>query len=398
MNLSYSAAIVAGITIGALGCTGCTPLGKSNVRSSVPAVHDINDDNPIGLRRAIIDDDLRLRLQKEAADRAEGLSRFSYQLPLSPGDKINLTIDNGEGFNGRYEIGIDGKLNLPQIDPVQVAGHSIEGATQKISVALVSAQIFRASQIRVSLSVYEWASIQINVAGAVFNPGYITINARPPEERRLKSEQITGDFPPERLLSSALISAGGVRPDAAIDNITIYRNAEIIRINLDGLLDGLPFAQIPLMSGDKVVVPSTGEFNRDLVGLSAITPPGVRVFLSNLTEPATGNAISAIGKEATSLPYGSRLLTGAISANCVGGVRSTSAARYAILVRTDPISGKEEVIERAIHELYETPDVDVVNPLLMPNDSIACYDSDVTNFRDILKLITQALTPFGIFF
>ena len=47
----------------------------------------------------------------------------------------------------------------------------------------------------------------------------------------------------------------------------------------------------------------------------------MRVFMSNLTMPATGNNPSAIDNYATNLPYGTRLLQATASANCMGGAR-----------------------------------------------------------------------------
>ena len=129
---------------------------------------------------------------------------------------------------------------------------------------------------------------------------------------------------------------------------------------------------------------------------SAITPPGIRVFLSNLVTPAPGNAASAIEKHATSLPYGSRLLTAAISANCVGGTNTTNGSRHAVLVRTDPMSGREETIERPVHELLRAPERNDVNPFVMPNDSVVCYDSGVTNLRDIARTLGDILLPFTL--
>jgi polysaccharide export outer membrane protein len=161
-------------------------------------------------------------------------------------------------------------------------------------------------------------------------------------------------------------------------------------------MQGQPIAAVPLMSGDNVVVPSSGRIDPNLVALSAITPPGVRVFLSNLTVPTNGNAGAAVNKEASSLPYGSRLLTATFSANCVGGVNTTNAARYAVLVRTDPLSGRQETLERPIHDLLQAPNSNALNPLLMPNDAIACYDSGVTNLRDIVRTVLDLLMPFAL--
>jgi len=33
------------------------------------------------------------------------------------------------------------------------------------------------------------------------------------------------------------------------------------------------------------------------------------------------------------------------------------------------------------------------NPYLMPNDAVACYDSDVTNIRDIANFMMDIITP-----
>jgi len=35
-----------------------------------------------------------------------------------------------------------------------------------------------------------------------------------------------------------------------------------------------------------------------------------------------------------------------------------------------------------------------VNPYLMPNDGVACYDSRFTNFRDVARGIGELVSPF----
>ena len=37
-----------------------------------------------------------------------------------------------------------------------------------------------------------------------------------------------------------------------------------------------------------------------------------------------------------------------------------------------------------------------INPYLMPNDAVACYDSDITNYRDIAKTLTDLIIPFKL--
>jgi L-2-hydroxyglutarate oxidase LhgO len=37
-----------------------------------------------------------------------------------------------------------------------------------------------------------------------------------------------------------------------------------------------------------------------------------------------------------------------------------------------------------------------INPYLMPNDAVACYDSTITNYRDIAKTLAEIIVPFKL--
>jgi len=76
-----------------------------------------------------------------------------------------------------------------------------------------------------------------------------------------------------------------------------------------------------------------------------------------------------------------------VSANCVGGTQSTNADRWAVLISANPISGESEVIERRIEALVRRSDRDGFNPVVLPGDGIACYDSMFANVRDVLRTI-----------
>jgi protein involved in polysaccharide export with SLBB domain len=377
----------------ALLAAGCTPL-HGGVRD-MPVDKRVN---PIATPRAGVDlaEAAPSTVPPSPAAAPDPLPRWAATPPLSPGDRLQVDVEDGDGFSGRYEVEMDGTLRLPHLPPVPVAGGGTDEAARRIAAALVEAEYFKPHRVRVSVLVHEWSHVQVHVGGAVFDPGMVSVNVRSPEERALKSDLAAGDFPSERMLAAALRSAGGVRPDAALDRIQLIRDGRTLTVSHAGLLQGHPIVGVPLMSGDRILVASTGHFDPALVAPSAITPPGIRVFLSNLTVPATGNAVSAVGKEASSLPYGSRLLTAAFSANCVGGINSTSAARHAVLVRTDPLSGRQETVERQIHALLEAPHRDDLNPLVMPNDAVSCYDSGVTNVRDIARTLYEILLPLSL--
>ena len=345
---------------------------------------------------------LRLSMKLGEAGQARGPRlehRPSFNWPankpaLSPGDRIVVRIENGEEFSGNYEVDVDGSINLPYLPAIQVAGASLFQARHLITQALINAGFFRSDLLAVSVLVQQWSAIQVNVTGAVFSPGMVSVNVRRPEDRALKADQVSGDFPSERFVSAALRAAGGVRPDADLQRILLVRQGRSMQIDLSGIPAGLASDRHALVSGDQLIVPSTGRFNEGLVRPSAVTPPGIRVFLSNLTVPATDNSKSAINNFSSGLPYGTRLLSGLISANCVGGTAATNSRRYGVLVTRNPLTGETEVIERSIEKMLEMPERETLNPHLMPNDGIACYDSGVTNLRDIGRTISDIISPF----
>jgi polysaccharide export outer membrane protein len=137
-----------------------------------------------------------------------------------------------------------------------------------------------------------------------------------------------------------------------------------------------------------VHVPSRQCFQDDLMRPSPISPPGVSLYLSNLTQPVQNNAAAAIGQTVRQLPYGSRYMQAVIDANCVGGPRSSSADRSAVLFSRNPVTGVSVVIERDIEDLLRRADRDDFDPYLLPGDALACYDSTITNIAEIGRLIS----------
>jgi polysaccharide biosynthesis/export protein len=166
---------------------------------------------------------------------------------------------------------------------------------------------------------------------------------------------------------------------------SVRRSGRTQSYDLTGFLTGQPVDDPLLVDGDEVTVPSRHCFQDALARPTPITQPGVRIYISNLTTPALSNANSGVGRDQSNLPYGTRFLQALFSANCVGGAKVTNADRTAILVSTNPETGESEVIERSIEALIRRADRDSYNPIVLPNDAIACYDSTVTNIREVLR-------------
>ncbi|CAA7627699.1 Cold shock protein (fragment) [Candidatus Terasakiella magnetica] len=317
-------------------------------------------------------------------------------LPLSPGDTVKVNVPQGENFTGLHVIDADGTLKLPFLAPIQAAGIPAARLESVIADRLVGAKLFRASFVRVAVQPVQWAPAQIWVAGAVFQPGQLVINERKADERSRPEGTNSGDYAPGRTLSSALRNAGGVRPDANLAQVTVERAGKPIVLDMRGALTGDTGFDLPLVAGDRVTIPSRGCFQEELMKPSSISPPGVRVYVSNLTTPAYSNSLSAVNKDSSSFPYGTRLLQALISSNCVGGNPITNADRVAVLVTTNPATGKSEAVQRSIEDLVREPNRDDFNPYLLPNDGIACYEGGFATFRDVARAMMDFLAPVAV--
>ena len=317
-------------------------------------------------------------------------------IPLSPGDMLELNIENGDGFNGRYIIDIAGFIKIPMIRPVLAAGLTSQQVAEKIELALIKREIFQPATAMVSLHVLQWSNIEVSVTGAVFQPGQVLINNFRANNVMKERTEAYGDYSPHRFLSEAIRAASGIRPDAKLDQVILIRKGWQIEVDLTGILTGEDVLEYPLVAGDRIIVPSTGCFQEHLVRPSQITPKGFRVFMSNLIDSASDNSSAAVGRYSTNIPYGTRLLQAAISANCIGGKEWTNAPRKVVLASKHPITGVTQVMERSVEEILRSAHREDINPYLMPNDALTCYDSSVTNLRDIAKAVVEIVTPFKI--
>ncbi len=314
-------------------------------------------------------------------------------LPLSHGDRIRLLIPEGELFNGVYEVNTDGTITIPYLAPLPVVGLEIPIIQDLIKTQLITKKYFQPQFLQITVLPLALAPVAVNVSGETFQTGRVLINNRSAEVRAQQLTQSSGDYAPDRFLTSALRSAGGVMPNADVTKISIIRQNKKLTVDLSGIFTGEPVEDVPLIAGDMIIVPKRDTIDPRIVRPSQITPPGITVFLSNLTVPASSNSSSAIGKDASGFPYGSRFSQAVFAANCVGGTAPTNAPRRAVLVRTDRLSGETVAIDRSVEDLIRNSQDQIANPFLMPQDSVACYDSTVTEVRGVLDFVGDILNP-----
>jgi polysaccharide biosynthesis/export protein len=319
--------------------------------------------------------------------------RAQLTMRYSPGDRINILVPGSQEFAGDYAVNADGRIILPFAGEVDALGLTNVELSKRIENALVKAGVFKPEKFLISVRPVLYAPINITVAGAVFIPGRMTVNHIAPADKTERAIAKFGDSPMDRFIATALRTAGGIRPDADLSRVTVQRGKQRFVLNWQGALTGAPVDDMPLIDGDHIQVSEAPCFQSALVRPSQITPPGIRLFMSNLTAPALNNNAANANRDAASVPYGTRLLAGLVSANCVGGSRASNAARYAVLISRNPKTMETEVIQRSIEDMVLSPDRDTVNPYLMPDDAIACYDSAVTDVREVASTLQSLLLP-----
>lgn len=315
-------------------------------------------------------------------------------MPLSAGDLVRVSVAGDEAPTGTYKVSGAGTIALTGAGDLPVQGLTAHDAEGDLERLLVAQRLFRKGYAHVSLRVLDRGAARVVVTGAVFQPGLVTINDRMPTEIDTMREAAVGDHALGRTLSIALSHAAGVRPDADLAHIAVEHDGARRVVDLSGVLTGEATEDPMLAEGDRVMVPSLHCFQAALARPTPITPPGVKIFVSNLTTPATNNAGAAVGQDSTSHAYGTRMLQALVAANCVGGTKMTNADRSAVLITSNPETGESEVLERRIEALVRRPDRDAYNPVLMPGDALACYDSTVQNLRDVLASIGNAAAGF----
>ncbi|MDA7423943.1 polysaccharide biosynthesis/export family protein [Thalassococcus lentus] len=305
---------------------------------------------------------------------------------LSRDDLVDVRVADDETFNGQYVISRDGKLKLPFLPAITAQGRQPEDVQAEVARLLVR-EGFYDERPRISLRLADFARVNVAVSGAVFEPHSIVIGGRSATDIDIMRQQALGASTEARNLSVALRSVGGVRPDADLSAVELHRGGKKYVLDMRGVFEGRHATDIILLTGDEIVVPSRLCFQDDLMRPGPVSPPGISLYLSNLTQTALANAPSAIGRDVREVPYGARFMQAVVDTNCVGGAKASSAHRWAILFTRDPMTGVSIVIERNIEEMLRRADRDDYDPYLLPGDAIACYDSRITNLAEAARVI-----------
>jgi polysaccharide biosynthesis/export protein len=320
----------------------------------------------------------------------------AHATPLTSGDRVQVVLENGEGFSGKYQVDVQGQIALPFAGAVAISGMDTAAAAQAITERLETRGLFRAGAARTTVQVLWWAPLNVRVSGEVFNPGVVAVNMPASRDRTIeRAEEIPGAYVPNRNLSDALKAAGGVTTWADLGQVVLRRAGVTTHHDVRHLLSGAPGRDPALQEGDEIVVARLAQADASLARPSGITPPGIKVFAGNMVQ-SQNNAPAANALGALPMAYGSRLSQAVVAVNCAGGIGWSNASRMATLVRTDRQSGQTQRWNVAVEQLLDEGHDDI-NPLLQEGDAVACYDSRVTGWREVFKVLVDILTPISIF-
>ena len=153
---------------------------------------------------------------------------------LGPGDKLDIRYYGNENTTTQEFISRSGKLSLPLIGPVALAGLTFREA-QELVEKRISSELIGTS---VDLTLSKLRSITVYVLGEAYSPGSYTVNSL-------------------STLTNLLFVSGGVNELGSVRNIEIKRSGKTVYVFdfYDLLLKGDTKSDVRLQDGDVVFIP-----------------------------------------------------------------------------------------------------------------------------------------------
>jgi polysaccharide biosynthesis/export protein len=170
---------------------------------------------------------------------------------VGPGDQINVQLFGSQNRSLRLTVSRDGRVSIPELGPVTVAGRSFAQVTADLERRVSSQMI----GTRASISMGDTRSIRVFVMGEANRPGSYTVSGL-------------------STITSALYAAGGIKPIGSLRNVELKRNGTLVRrFDLyDLLLRGDTSDDAKLLPGDVIFIPPVsatisvdGEVNRPAI-------------------------------------------------------------------------------------------------------------------------------------
>lgn len=167
-----------------------------------------------------------------AADNATALTTSEFKLGI--GDVVHISVWREPELTETAIVSPDGRISMPLVGDVQIAGKSAVDA----GTAIRSLLLKYVSDPAVTVSIMEIHSRQVYITGQVQHPG---------------AYPLLGDFNVLQLIASA----GGLTPYARKKGIVILdaQNHQVARFDYASAVRGHPKQSMMLHPGETVVVP-----------------------------------------------------------------------------------------------------------------------------------------------
>ncbi len=291
-----------------------------------------------------------------------GVSALSQDITLEEGDRLDLLVPGRPGLERRLQIDQRGRISIPVIGELEVAGMAIH-EVEALILSRIQELYPSVNSISVVL-VGEESRRLIYVHGQVLNPGKYEFKSNPS-------------------VWEAVREAGGATALASLESVRIIRAGEEGRrtsiVNLQAVLDKGDFDSLPeLRPGDTVIVPAasiqyTGDGSVRVIG-SVVRPGSYKIT-------------------------GDKTLTDAILA--AGGPGSDANLEQVNIIR-HAMDGKVITIQVDYGRYLDHGD-SRHNPVILPDDTVNIPHDDntlkvlVTDPRYLIGLLTATATAFAIF-
>ncbi|MBW4681058.1 MAG: SLBB domain-containing protein [Microcoleus vaginatus WJT46-NPBG5] len=319
-----------------------------------------------------------------------GPSQLREAYILGPADVIQIDIFNVpeySGENGRYQVLVDGSLNLPLIGRVDVQGLTLQVAAQKFS------QLYAEYLTRpiVTVSLLQARPLSIGLAGEVNRPGSYVLGALGTSNTEAGAQVPT--------VTRAIQNAGGITQSADLRRVQLRRpqpsgGEQIINLDLKELLQTGDLRQdLTLRDGDTIFIPTQTNVNlAEASQLSTTTLSGDSTRPLNIAVVGEVNRPGSYTMQRVN-DQGAQLglVTVTRALQTAGGITQLADIRR-VEVRRNTKIGTEQVIDIDLWQLLQAGDLSQ-DVILDQGDTIVVPTAENIDLTEAPQVAAASFSP-----
>lgn len=295
---------------------------------------------------------------------------------LGAGDSVNVQVFNVPEFSGTFPVGIDGKLRIPLLGPIDAEGLTLDELAEILIIEFEP--IVQRPLVTADLAAPRPARIAIY--GEIANPGSYA----------LPSQGVL--FSP---LSEVVRGAGGITQAADVRRIQLVRmvgdTPRELEVDLfDLLAQGNLSRDIRLRDGDRIFIPTTQAYSPTESRLLTVSTVAGDATLG-AAEVAVVGEVNRPGTYTAAGGGENRPPTVTTAILAAGGITNLSDLR-GISVRRPTRSGEEQIIPANLWETLVSGDLSQ-DIILYPGDTVVVPRADETLPEEESALASASFAP-----